>query len=383
MKVTKKHIITAYSAIACMGIGALCVYLPNRKGIELAKKLELAYKLDKYISDKDIPSKEIEDNNIDLINQYLAQRYDKFTYYTKNVTASQKETIEERVNYLPTALGSGFKIQINEDENAVFFKVDENSWAEQSGISTGDKLISIDGVSVAENGFETAKKLAGKDNTECDIVIEHEGSQKTIHFVRHNSEQDIINVISSEMYDDILYISISSISDFSALQLRPVLDENNFNSIIMDLRNNPGGNTNCGTDIADFFVSEGCVNEYYYNGSETVINMSDKDTDIKVPMVVLTNKNTASAAEILTGLLKQFNNATVIGTNTYGKGIFQSNALFQDGILHYTDGYFTVGDWECWQGKGIAPDIEIPMDNTLIGSDDDIQLQKAFEILQK
>ena len=68
--------------------------------------------------------------------------------------------------------------------------------------------------------------------------------------------------------------------------------------------------------------------------------------------------------------------------NTFGKGIYQyDETLSNGGVLHYTAGYYTVGDWECYQGTGIAPDIEVPMDSSLIGTDDDVQLKKCLDLL--
>ena len=99
------------------------------------------------------------------------------------------------------------------------------------------------------------------------------------------------------------------------------------------------------------------------------------------PVVLLTNEKTASAAEIFTALLKQYDDATIVGTNTFGKGIFQNVATFHRNVIHYTDGYFKVGDWDCWQGVGIAPDIDVEMDSALIGTSEDVQLQKALELL--
>ena len=83
--------------------------------------------------------------------------------------------------------------------------------------------------------------------------------------------------------------------------------------------------------------------------------------------------------------MKQFYHDTIIvGTTTFGKGIFQYVEEFENGgRLKYTAGYFTVGDWECWQGKGISPDVEVGMDRSLIGTDDDIQLQTAIKLLSE
>ena len=99
-----------------------------------------------------------------------------------------------------------------------------------------------------------------------------------------------------------------------------------------------------------------------------------------VPIAVLINENTASAAEILTALLKQYGDATLVGMNTFGKGVYQNKGIFYGNSVRYTEGYYTVGDWEDYHGKGIKPDVEIDMDSDYIGTDKDIQLEKALEL---
>ena len=91
---------------------------------------------------------------------------------------------------------------------------------------------------------------------------------------------------------------------------------------------------------------------------------------------------TASAGEMLTAIFKAYGNADIVGENTYGKGVFQTKAVIGRGMLNYTTGYMTVGDID-YRDTGIAPDIEIEMDynENIIGTDEDIQLQKALELL--
>ena len=95
------------------------------------------------------------------------------------------------------------------------------------------------------------------------------------------------------------------------------------------------------------------------------------------------NDGTASASEIFTAVLKKNADATLVGTNTYGKGVFQREMLLSNGgHLHFTAGTFEVEGWDNWDGVGIAPDVEVPMDKELIGTDNDIQLKKAIALLE-
>ena len=185
------------------------------------------------------------------------------------------------------------------------------------------------------------------------------------------------------MIDDVTYIEISAFGEFSAGHMSSIIDDvEKAEKIIIDLRNNPGGQNEYMIQAVDYFVDAGEAYMHGYDGTEEVYSATDGAID--VPIVLLVNEKTASAAEIFTSMCMQFGrNVTVVGTNTFGKGIFQQEADLSDGgKLHYTAGYFTVGDWECWQDKGIAPDIEVEMDSALIGTDEDIQLQKALELLE-
>ncbi len=382
MKINAKTCAFFFSMIACIGIGALSVYLPNKDAIKLSENMNIAFEIDGYLQENGIQPKEIDENDYSLVNKYLELRYDKYTKYSKS-SYDSGEYIIELVNNAPTALGSGFQLNFDENDNLVFSEVLKDSWAEQQGLMKNDIIKSIDGVSVSENGYETAKKISGKNDTECSLEIDRKGKIVNVNFKRKNVDSSSFNFVSSEKIGDTLYLSIKSIGGFTDSAVKEQLEKNKFDSVILDLRNNGGGHTYVSTSIADMFLSEGYTTEHYYLGDEHTVYMKDEDSDIKVPIVILTNGKTASAAETLTGLLKQNADTTIIGTNTFGKGIFQSSAAFKGGYLRYTDGYFTVGDWDCWHGKGIAPDIEVQMDydENIIGTDKDIQLQKALEIL--
>ena len=153
--------------------------------------------------------------------------------------------------------------------------------------------------------------------------------------------------------------------------------------IIFDLRDNGGGESGASFTLADRFLTEGYETEYYKDGTDYTKGLTNSGDELDVPIVILVNGKTASASEEMTALLKQFGkDVTIVGETTFGKGIFQNEEyLSNDGILRYTYGYYTIGDWECYQGIGIEPDIEIEMDSSLRGTVSDVQLKKALEIL--
>lgn len=154
---------------------------------------------------------------------------------------------------------------------------------------------------------------------------------------------------------------------------------------IIDLRNNMGGYTSYSTSSLGYFLGSCEVGMYHYNdGREEKISIrtSEKKTDKKT--VILVNEKTASASEIFISSMKQFYEDTVIlGSHTYGKGVFQVPAITENSEeINYTAGYYTIGNWQCYDGIGIDPDIELEMkyDPDIICTDEDIQLNAAIEI---
>lgn len=152
---------------------------------------------------------------------------------------------------------------------------------------------------------------------------------------------------------------------------------------ILDLRDNGGGSDSTAESIADKFLKKGYCTDHLKNGETEESRMTDNGKEYDIPVVLLVNDGTASAAEEFTALMMQnYENLTVIGEKTYGKGIFQNERVLSNGgTLRYTNGYYTVGDWECYQDIGIEPDETIEMDKSLIGTFGDTQLKRALEIL--
>lgn len=156
---------------------------------------------------------------------------------------------------------------------------------------------------------------------------------------------------------------------------------------IIDLRENVGGLTNYSINVLGYFIEPQTIGEYhYYNGDRKDLKVSgDKKTNGE-KVVILVNENTMSAAEIFIASMKQFYDDTVIvGTKTFGKGTFQEYEPLSDNKqFRYTAGYYTVGNWQCYDGMGISPDIEVSMEYNpdIICTDDDIQLQAAYDLFK-
>lgn len=192
-----------------------------------------------------------------------------------------------------------------------------------------------------------------------------------------------------QMFDSIAYINCGNFH-FDGTQgfAHFFKDSPDTDGFIIDLRENLGGYTEyCMNTLAYFIEPRNIAKYYYFNGKteDVEINFNNKRTDKKV--VILVNENTASSGEIFMSAMVQFydGEVTVVGTKTYGKGSFQNNEkISENESIKYTAGYYTVGDWQCYDGVGLSPDIEVPMqyDPDIICTDDDVQFQTALDLLK-
>lgn len=381
MKNIKTYIlISVFSA----GIAGLATYggfyLVNKEKIETGEKFSIIKEC-RDILEKNCSEFNDEDAVIGAINGYLQSGGDKYTYYYQFYNS---DPVEDNINYINTsgtAIASGFQVQKSDDGNILMTKITPNLAADKQGLKTGDIITHIGGVSISEKGFENyANKILGKQDTEVDLTINRDGEIFNMNFKRDN---ELVREVNWEMNDDVAYIRISGFGMLSAGNMSTAMNEvGDAKKFIIDLRNNGGGQNEYMMQAVDYFAGDGEVVMNGNDGATEVYSTNSNAVDAKI--VILINEKTASAAEIFTALCKQYGkDVTLVGMNTFGKGIFQKEADLSDGgKLHYTAGYFTVGDWECWHGKGITPDIIVEMDSSFIGTEDDIQFKKALELLE-
>lgn len=192
-----------------------------------------------------------------------------------------------------------------------------------------------------------------------------------------------------QIIDNIAYINCGDFyMDGTQGFIHFFMDNPETDGFVIDLRENKGGYTDYCMNMLEYFIEPQKVVKYYYNDGKTkdveIIN-NNKCTDEKV--IILVNENTASAAEIFTSAMMQFydGEVTVVGTKTYGKGTFQEyKSLSDNERFRYTAGTYTVGSWQCYDGAGITPDIEVSMEYSpdIICTDEDVQLQKALDLFK-
>lgn len=267
--------------------------------------------------------------------------------------------------------------------------------ADRAGLKTDDKIIKINGKDFTADKMDDAVKIMrGKPGEKVKITVLRRDENGKAKFIDFEIVREIIKVqtVSSKLLkDNIGYISISGFdtptyNDFDKQYKE--LKKQGMKKLILDLRNNPGGLLTTSTQVVNTFLDGGLIMYTLdkQNNKET-INATKGADDIKI--VVLVNKGSASASEIVAGALKDRKRATIIGMQTFGKGIVQTvfNMPDGEGLKLTTSAYYTPSGVNI-HGKGIAPDIKVELNKEVktISIDNlakDNQIQKAIEILNK
>ena len=303
---------------------------------------------------------------------------------------------DDMQDYISETLGNftGIGIYMVKDTEANRIQVlstIKDSPAEKAGIKPGDLIISADGVEyTADDMQKAANNIKGEAGTSVKLVVSRDNQNLTFDITREKIKQN--QVEGKVLSNNIGYIKFTSFDESTAEDFKKQYEELNkqgIKSLIIDLRNNGGGIVDEALKIADYMTDKDSVLLYEVdkNGKETV-KKSENDPIINMPIIVLTNGNTASASEILAGALKDLGKAKIVGTKTYGKGVIQQILTLSDGSgLKITIEEYQTPNKNKINKIGITPDeeVELPkeLQNSLeIEESKDTQLQKAIELLK-
>lgn len=321
---------------------------------------------------------DIDENDINngILKGYISGLNDKYSRY---LTAD--EYTDEKSDNAGEMTGLG--ITVKKDDSG-YIKVTEimpDSPASESDIKIDDLIVSVNGNDVLETGFEKSMEIMSeKDNTEVSIIVRRDGVDKTYKLTRRPIE---MVTVTGEMLDNYIgYIKISGFKQNTPQQFNDALDEiiqNGAKGIIFDLRENGGGLVDALEDCLDPLLPEGIIaTAEYSDGNSKTIVYSDK-SEINIPMVVIVNEHTASAAELFAASLKDFGKADIVGETTYGKGVMQSTIeLSNGGAVVLTIAKYKTTISECYDGIGITPDYIVQNEDE---DDDDDQYNKALEVI--
>lgn len=309
-------------------------------------------------------------------------------YYTKD----EFQSLMESTNGVYCGIG----VTVSQDANTgiiTLVKPFENSPGLKAGILPGDILYMVDDTEVT--GMELSSVVAmikGEEGTTVNLTIIREGERDNIELTVERQQIEIPTISYEVLKNNIGYINISEFDTVTQPQFINALEDlknQGIAGLIVDLRNNPGGNLDVVNNILDQILPEGMIvyTEDKYGNKEEY--RSDEEHQFTKPLAVLINGNSASASEIFAGAVKDYGIGTLVGTKTFGKGIVQRLIELGDGTaMKLTiSKYYTPNGYNIHK-IGIEPDVLIELDEALkmqavITHDEDNQLQKAIEIIEE
>ena len=270
-------------------------------------------------------------------------------------------------------------------------EVYEDSPAKNAGLKAGDIILSVDGKSTQGlSASELAELVSGQNGTKVALRVLRNGQEAVFEPVRAHITAPMV---THRKIDDITYIKYKSFHGNAVEKFREALDfaqSQGSKGIIIDLRDNLGGDLDIMAKTADMILPEG---EIFYAMDKNGKRYSEKNSDadfVDLPIVILVNGYSASASEAFTGAARDFKRAVTVGTKTYGKGIMQTTyTLPNGGAFKLTTAKYYLPGGECIHKTGITPDcvVELPDGKASRDADmtdeQDTQLQKALELLKK
>ena len=260
----------------------------------------------------------------------------------------------------------------------------KNSPAEAAGLMEGDLIYKVDGEDMTGLELdEVVSNIRGEEGTEVTLTLVRNGEEIEVKLKRGKVDTP---TVESEMLDDgIGYLQITEFDDVTVGQFSEnfeQLKEQGMKGLIIDLRGNPGGSVTSVCAVAEHLLPKGLI--FYMedkDGNKTEYTCEGADFDL--PLVVLVNEYSASAAEILSGAIKDAGIGELVGKRTFGKGIVQDVIPLQDGsaIKLTIANYYTRGGNDIHL-KGIDPDVEVELDaDAYLEDKTDTQLDKAVEVI--
>lgn len=358
--------------------------LPDRRTVAQG----VAAFMDEYFEDVDQNDRDAMTTAVILAyQQSVGDRY--ATYF------DEESYREQQADQNAEFVGIGVYVSYSLQENSVqVLAVYEGTPAASAGIMPGDFILSVDGVGLDEIGYyELVNRIRGEVDTEVTVGVLRGTQELTFKMTRKQVVSVSVTYRQLESDPTIGYVKIEQFDGKTAEQFKQAMDtllEKGVEGVIFDVRGNPGGEVNSIVDVLDYLLPDGKTIAYFrYDqnlGKKDVVYKAKDGHEVTLPMTVLCDQYTASAGELFTSALRDYEAATVIGVKTYGKGTAQSLIDLRDGTA------FTISTarydppiGENYEGIGITPHITVELDeaaasvNAFLRDDDiDNQLQSAI-----
>lgn len=301
-----------------------------------------------------------------------------------------KEDIEE--DYI----GVGMEVVFEAGSGAItVLSPYDNSPAQKAGLLPGDKIIEVDGIAVNDDSYDKIiahiRGEGAQEGAKINFKVMREESDEAILLVAVRERVDI-QTVRFEKIDNTGYIRIAEFKNRTEEEFRAAIEtlkDMEVTSLVIDLRNNPGGYAHTVISMCDMLLPEGVIAYLEDNEGKREYFRSD-DKEVGLPMAILINGGTASASELLAGSVQAYGLGIVVGEKSFGKAVGQSPyQLSADTALYLTNARYFTPKGECIDKKGITPDIEVTLSDeklaklSLLPKEEDDQLLAALDALNK
>lgn len=377
----KVLIVLSYVLVAALACGATLFFVSASTDYNKLEDLENLI-LTSFAGDAD--KTKIEDAAADAMVNAMG---DRWSYY---IPAAELPSFLE--NSENAYVGIGVTVQATDDNSGLMvIAVQPGGPAEEAGVQVGDVIIQVDGESAQDRTVtEISAMIKGEEGTVVSITVLRSGEGITMSMTRKRMEA---TVASSKLLNE--HVGLVTIQNFdercadeAIAAVKEVLNQG-ADMLLFDVRNNPGGYVDELTKVLDYLLPEGnLIRTVGTDGSDETVT-SDADC-VKVPMAVLVNENTYSAAELFAVDLSEYGVARIFGQKTSGKGFFQQVFQFSDGsAAGISVGRYYTSQGNNLEGIGLTPDEEIKLDdeseallyNGMLEPENDAQLQAAMSYL--
>ena len=380
----KKKILIALSYIAvaalscAMTVGLVSNQIPSSKLITLENLI-----LERFPGEVDQTA--MEDAAADAMVNAIG---DRWSYY---VPASEYDALEESMNN--SYVGIGASISNPETGGFVVQSVVKGGPAEQAGMEPEDVIVQVDGESVEELTMsDLTDRIKGEAGTQVSITVMRQGEAVTLYITRNQVDTEVTE--SNLINGSIGYVKIKNFvarsADETIAAVKELMDQG-ADQLIFDVRFNGGGYEDELIKILDYLLPEGTLLSNVDKDGKEEVFTSD-ESHLNVPMAVLINEDSYSAAELFAAVLHEYGAATTIGTNTVGKGYYQNLFQLEDGsAVDLSVGRYFTSKGENLEGIGLTPDVEVDLSDEdyaalyygTLAQEDDAQLQAAVELLME
>lgn len=327
------------------------------------------------------PDADLEGATDKALSAFVDGLGDRWSYYLP--AQRHQETIERRAN---SYVGIGVTVDsVSREEGLLVQSVTRDGPADKAGVLAGDVITAVDGVSIAGEGRETASdRIRGEEGTKVALtLLGEDGASRDVTCTRatlHNASAQ------GRLLDNkVGYVQLSNFYSGSADSFQAEVDallEQGAESLLIDLRGDPGGYVSELEQILDYLLPEGPVFTHKPRWGFKSVYVSDENC-VDLPMAVLVNQHSYSAAELLAAQLRESVDAPIVGERTSGKGYSQLTfPLANGGGAGLSTAAYCTGSGHSLIGEGIVPDVELSLpEGAALGGEDDVQLKAALELL--